>query len=81
MVYARVVCASRDLEPQLSCVDALGQAAGMGPLKEGVLVAVTSSHARALLASPPAPVLQVRGAPAQHAGCSGPPSTSTRQQG
>lgn len=59
-MYARVVSASRDLEPQLSCVDALGRASGMGALKDGVLAGVTTSHARALLASPPAPVLQVR---------------------
>lgn len=33
LVYARVAAASRDLEPQLSCVDALGRATVMGPLK------------------------------------------------
>eukprot|EP00967_Tisochrysis_lutea_P001977 scaffold2541_cov20-Tisochrysis_lutea.AAC.2 len=33
LVYARVSAASRDLEPQLSCVDNLGRATVMGPLK------------------------------------------------
>jgi len=35
LVYTRVAAASRDLEPQLSCVDALGRATVMGPLKVG----------------------------------------------
>lgn len=58
IVYARVVAASRDMEPQLSCMDALGRAAGFGHLKEGTLVTVTTSMARQLLGSPPAPILQ-----------------------
>ncbi|KAF5838002.1 exonuclease component of the exosome [Dunaliella salina] len=66
LVYARVAAASRDLEPQLSCVDNLGRATVMGPLKDGILVQVTSSQARALLASPPAPVLQALGASLQY---------------
>ena len=63
VVYARVVAASRDLEPQLSCVDAAGRAAGFGHLKEGMLVSVSSAYARQLLAGPPAqaPVLGALG--------------------
>ncbi|GFH13201.1 KH_dom_type_1 domain-containing protein [Haematococcus lacustris] len=61
LVYARVVQASRDIDPQLSCVDAMGRASGFGALKGGTLIHVSSALARQLLSSPPAPVLQALG--------------------
>lgn len=65
LVYARVVTANRDMDPVLSCVDAQGRASGFGPLKEGLVVDCGTSHARALLARPPAPVLAAVGAKLQ----------------
>lgn len=65
LVYARVVAAPRDMEPQLSCMDALGRAAGYGHLKEGTLVNVSTAMARSLLASPPPTVLAALGASLQ----------------
>lgn len=62
VVYARVVTASRDMEATLTCVDAAGRAAGMGALKEGTVVGVSTSSARRMLASPPPPVLADLGA-------------------
>ncbi len=62
VVYARVVEASRDAEPVLSCTDALGRASGFGHLKDGMTFSVNSLQARALLSSPPPPVLQALGA-------------------
>jgi exosome complex component RRP40 len=61
LVYARVVSASRDTDPILSCVDAFGRASGFGALKEGLPLQVSTALARQLLAQPPAPVLQQLG--------------------
>eukprot|EP00197_Chlamydomonas_leiostraca_P010399 CAMPEP_0202861146 /NCGR_PEP_ID=MMETSP1391-20130828/2643_1 /ASSEMBLY_ACC=CAM_ASM_000867 /TAXON_ID=1034604 /ORGANISM="Chlamydomonas leiostraca, Strain SAG 11-49" /LENGTH=153 /DNA_ID=CAMNT_0049540479 /DNA_START=229 /DNA_END=690 /DNA_ORIENTATION=+ len=65
VVCARVVGAPRDMEPQLSCVDALGRGAGYGHLKEGVVVTVSTAMARAMLGSPPPAVLTALGASLQ----------------
>lgn len=62
LVYARVVEASRDLEPILTCVDALGRAGGLGQLSEGSLVQVSTAMARRLLQGGQAsPVLEALG--------------------
>ena len=62
VVYARVVEASRDLEPVLTCVDALGRAGGLGQLSEGSLVNVSTAMARRLLQGGQAsPVLEALG--------------------
>lgn len=58
LVYARVAAASRDTDPVLTCIDALGRAAGYGHLKEGIVFPVSTAHARHLLGTPAAPVLQ-----------------------
>lgn len=60
-VYARVLSASRDLEPVLTCTDAAGQASGLGQLKEGMMATVDSATARKLLGSKPAVVLEALG--------------------
>lgn len=57
VVYARVTLAQRDMEPQLSCVDAMGRASGFGQLKGGVVLQVSTSYARSLLGKPLHPVL------------------------
>jgi exosome complex component RRP40 len=46
LVYARVVAADRDLEPELSCVDAHGKSSGFGPLLEGYKLECTTGLAR-----------------------------------
>jgi len=62
IVYARVVEASRDLEPILTCVDALGRAGGLGHLSEGSLVHVSTAMSRRLLQGGQAsPVLEALG--------------------
>lgn len=58
LVYARVVQATKDMDPVLSCVDASGKASGFGQLKGGTYTTCMSSYARILLGQPPAPVLQ-----------------------
>ena len=62
VVYARVVEASRDLEPVLTCVDALGRSGGLGRLSGGTLVHVSTAMARKLLQGGQAsPVLEALG--------------------
>lgn len=50
------------MEPTLSCVDANGKAAGMGPLTGGLPFAVSTGAARALLGRPPCTALATLGA-------------------
>lgn len=57
MVYARVCAASRDMDPEISCVDSVGRAMGFGVLKGGSLVQCSTALARHLLSRPPAPIL------------------------
>ncbi len=64
LVYARVESAPRDVEPTLSCVDAAGKSAGMGPLLGGLPFSVSTGAARALLARPPCAALATLGAAA-----------------
>ena len=61
MVYARVCEASRDLDPEISCVDPVGRAMGYGVLKGGTVVECSTGLARRLLSRPPAPVLMELG--------------------
>lgn len=61
-MYARVITANRDMDPVLTCVDSAGRAAGFGALKGGMAIDCSLSHARALLAKPPGPVLAALGA-------------------
>eukprot|EP00882_Tetradesmus_deserticola_P002813 GHRQ01002990.1.p2 GENE.GHRQ01002990.1~~GHRQ01002990.1.p2 ORF type:complete len:233 (+),score=64.67 GHRQ01002990.1:673-1371(+) len=65
LVYARVTTANRDMDPELSCVDAQGKSSGFGALKGGFVLQCGLGHARALLARPPAPVLAAVGAKLQ----------------
>lgn len=46
LVYARVESASRDLDPELSCVDQVQRAMGFGILKSGCLIEVSTGLAR-----------------------------------
>lgn len=50
VVYARVAATSLDMDPELACTDAVGQAAGMGPLEKGFVFESDGGHARRLLA-------------------------------
>ena len=50
VVHARVTRAGRGMETELSCVDAQGQSAGFGHLKQGLLLRVPLDAARALRA-------------------------------
>eukprot|EP01025_Chloroclados_australasicus_P061207 TRINITY_DN8008_c0_g1_i1.p3 TRINITY_DN8008_c0_g1~~TRINITY_DN8008_c0_g1_i1.p3 ORF type:complete len:180 (-),score=2.44 TRINITY_DN8008_c0_g1_i1:187-726(-) len=52
VVYARVVDSSLDIEPSISCVDAQGQASGLGVLQGGYVFTSTTGHARRLLHDP-----------------------------
>ncbi|KAF2105113.1 hypothetical protein NA57DRAFT_63292 [Rhizodiscina lignyota] len=52
LVYARISSASRDMDPELSCVSASsGKADGLGPLKGGMLFDVSLGFCRRLLLS------------------------------
>jgi len=62
LVYCRVEVAPRDADPQLTCVDASGKAAGMGPLLGGLPFDLPTGAARRLLARPPPPALAALGA-------------------
>ncbi|KAI3424177.1 hypothetical protein D9Q98_009536 [Chlorella vulgaris] len=61
LVYCRVETAHRDLEAQLSCMDAAGKASGFAHLKGGMVVEVSTTLARSLLSRPPAAVLSALG--------------------
>lgn len=57
LVYARVSVASRDMEPELECVDATtGKAEGFGELKGGLMIHTSLEFARQLL-TPKHPLL------------------------
>jgi len=60
-LYARVVNAHRDSDPELACTDASGKAAGFGPLKGGYIFECTTGLARRLLSKPTCPVLEALG--------------------
>lgn len=49
LVYARVVVAHRDMDPEISCVAASGHADGFGTLAAGIMFAVSTGMARRLL--------------------------------
>ena len=49
LVYARVTLANRDMDPELSCVNARGKAAGFGGLSGGYMFRCSIRLARALL--------------------------------
>ena len=53
LVYARVSVASRDMEPELECVDATtGKAEGFGELKGGLMIHTSLEFARQYVLSP-----------------------------
>ncbi|MFS7999507.1 putative exosome complex RNA-binding protein 1/RRP40/RRP4 [Helianthus anomalus] len=58
LLYVRVVSANTGMNPELSCMDANGKAAEYGILKEGYMFESSTGLARALLSSPPHPVLE-----------------------
>ncbi|EFN53535.1 hypothetical protein CHLNCDRAFT_59733 [Chlorella variabilis] len=61
LVYGRVESAHRDLEPVLSCMDGAGKASGFAQLKGGMVIEVSTTHARSLLSRPPAALLSALG--------------------
>jgi hypothetical protein len=60
-LYARVVKAHRDIDPELCCTDASGKAAGFGPLNGGYIFECSTGLARVLLSKPTCPVLEALG--------------------
>ncbi|XP_042495045.1 uncharacterized protein LOC122074273 [Macadamia integrifolia] len=56
--YVRVVKASAGMNPELSCTDASGKAAGFGLLKDGCMFGTSTGLSRMLLCSPTCPVLE-----------------------
>ena len=61
LVHARVTSAHHFASPTLSCVDSNGKAAGMGSLKGGSTVCISTGFARSLLSTPVHPVLSLLG--------------------
>lgn len=57
LVYARLSLADKDVEPELTCVNAAGKSAGMGPLEGGHLFTCSTGLCRKLL-RPGCPVLR-----------------------
>lgn len=51
LVYARVVVAAKDVEPELSCIDNSGKSDGMGQLQDGYSFVCTLGLCRKLLRS------------------------------
>ncbi|KAF2488967.1 hypothetical protein BU16DRAFT_567931 [Lophium mytilinum] len=50
LVYARVVSASRDTAPEITCIDpSTGKSEGLGPLKGGMVFPISMGMARRLL--------------------------------
>ncbi|KAK4744362.1 hypothetical protein SAY87_010674 [Trapa incisa] len=58
LIYVRVVKANPGTNPELSCTDASGKAAGFGPLKDGFMLECSTGLSRMLLSSPTSPVLE-----------------------
>ncbi|XP_074278682.1 exosome complex component rrp40-like [Silene latifolia] len=46
------------MNPELSCTDASGKAAGFGPLNDGFMFETSTGLSRILLSSPPCPLLE-----------------------
>eukprot|EP00094_Tigriopus_californicus_P010041 TCALIF_09684-PA protein Name:"Similar to Exosc3 Exosome complex component RRP40 (Mus musculus)" AED:0.07 eAED:0.07 QI:0/-1/0/1/-1/1/1/0/276 len=61
VVYAKLLVASRDMEPELVCVDAYGKKAGMGVLSGGGFVFTTPLHVIRKLLSPDCVLLKTLG--------------------
>uniref|UniRef100_A0A183CSF8 ECR1_N domain-containing protein n=1 Tax=Globodera pallida TaxID=36090 RepID=A0A183CSF8_GLOPA len=52
LIYGLIVLTSKQLEPELSCVDSEGRARGMGLISApGLVLSVSLSYARRLLSS------------------------------
>ncbi|CAG0895944.1 unnamed protein product [Darwinula stevensoni] len=51
LVYARLLVANKDMEPELVCMDSAGRKRGLGPLEEGFLITLPLHTARRLLSS------------------------------
>ena len=49
VVYAKLMVASKDMEPELVCVDGYGKKAGMGVLEDGYVFTVSLNTVRKLL--------------------------------
>ncbi|KAL2652975.1 hypothetical protein R1flu_021103 [Riccia fluitans] len=60
-VYARVVKAHRDVQPELSCMDVSNKSSGFGSLKNGYVFECSTGLARSLLSKPMCPVLEALG--------------------
>ncbi|EOA27793.1 hypothetical protein CARUB_v10023945mg [Capsella rubella] len=61
LLYVRVVKTNTGMNPEVSCTDASGKAAGFGPLKDGFMFETSTGLSRMLLSSPTCPVLEALG--------------------
>jgi len=46
LVYARLLVANKDMEPELVCIDSDGRSSGYGVLRGGFMIHTTTSLAR-----------------------------------
>ena len=51
LVYCRVLTGSKDMEPELVCIDSSGKASGLGVLKDGFMFKVSLELGRRLLSN------------------------------
>merc|ERR1712025_529993 len=61
VVYAKIITASKDMEPELVCVDAYGKKAGLGQLTGGGLLFSVPLHLVRKLLSPESELLKKLG--------------------
>jgi exosome complex component RRP40 len=46
LVYARMIVANKDMEPEISCMTGSGKAEGFGPLNGGYMIKTSTGLAR-----------------------------------
>ncbi|KAF3437039.1 hypothetical protein FNV43_RR19792 [Rhamnella rubrinervis] len=61
LLFVRIVKTNPSMNPEVSCTDASGKAAGFGPLKDGYMFECSTGLSRMLLSSPTCPVLEELG--------------------
>jgi len=61
LVFTKVIVASKDMEPELSCIDENNRSMNLGPLSEGYMFSASLSLCRQLLKLPECRVLKLLG--------------------
>jgi len=46
LIYARLLVANKDMEPELVCIDSNGRSSGYGVLRDGFMIHTAASLAR-----------------------------------